>query len=107
MSNVVALAPRIPKVPSPQTRWDKLAAQSEIGLVSYRIHVVLMTASWCFQTGRIKQGDDFIRACHEQGFDSRIDLGKELGDLMEIADRSAAVMGTLSEPEADQTGDAV
>ena len=106
MSNVLQFTPRAKVQPAPQTRWDKVAAQSEIGLVEYRLHVVLLVASWCYQTGRIKEGDGLIRTCHEQGFDAYIQLGKALGDLVEISDRTAAITGSLCEPETNQTGDA-
>ena len=106
MSNVIQFTPRVKAPAAPQTRWDKIAAQSEIGLVEYRLHVILLVASWCYQTGRIKEGDGLIRACHEQGFDAYIQLGKALGDLVEISDRAAAITGSLCEPETSQTGDA-
>jgi len=107
MSNVVTFVPRVKAPEAKPTRWDQVASQSEIGLVEYRLHVVLLVASWCYQTGRIKEGDGLIRACHEQAFDPYIQLGKKLGDLIEISDRTAAVLGTLSEPGTDKTGETV
>jgi hypothetical protein len=101
MSNVLQFVPRAKAQPVQQTRWDKLAAQSPINLVEYRLHVVLLVASWCYQTGRIRQGDGLIRECREQEFDPYIQLGKEFGDLIEVSDRAAAITGTLCMPEGE------
>ena len=97
MSNVLKFTPRTPKPQSPETTWDKLAAQSEIGLVTYQLHQILQAASWAYQIGKIREGDKFIAACREFDFEPEVDLGKELGDLLEIADRTVALTGVKAQ----------
>jgi len=90
----------VPPVKAPRTRWDELAALSEIGAVEYQVHQVLLAASWAYQVGMIKEGDDLIKECRAQGFSREIILGKRLGDLMHAVDFGATFRGTLI-PESE------
>jgi len=99
MSNVLAFVPRTKTPPAPvvPTLWDTVAAQSEIGLVTYLLHQVLQAASACYQTGRTKEGDALIAACREEGFEPTVDLGKALGDLVSEVDLKIAITGQAGE----------